>query len=274
MLDTKALAEVTAVIVKAHVDAALLPLLRRIDELEKREPMRGEPGQAGRDGVDGKNGADGKDGAAGRDGKDAEPVADEQIAAVVAAYLAANPPAAGKDGRDGIDGRDGKDGVSGRDGADGKDGAPGVKGTDGRDGISLAGAMIDREGNLIVTMSNGEHRQLGAVVGRDGRDGKDGSAGAAGMDGRDGVGFEDVTMIEDERGVVLRFIRGEVVKDFALPVVIDRGVYREGTFYLKGSGVTWGGSFWIAQEDTTDKPEISKAWRLAVKRGRDGKDAK
>jgi hypothetical protein len=53
----------------------------------------------------------------------------------------------------------------------------------------------------------------------------------------------------------------------------DMGVWGEGRSYLKGDGVTWGGSFWIAQDDTADKPEASaKSWRLAVKRGRDGKD--
>jgi collagen type III alpha len=56
-------------------------------------------------------------------------------------------------------------------------------------------------------------------------------------------------------------------------IVLDRGVWREGGF-KKGDGVSFGGSFFIAQEDTADKPETSKAWRLAVKRGRDGRDGK
>jgi hypothetical protein len=38
--------------------------------------------------------------------------------------------------------------------------------------------------------------------------------------------------------------------------------------------VSFGGSAFIAQRDTTDKPESSDAWRLAVKRGRDGKPGK
>jgi hypothetical protein len=63
------------------------------------------------------------------------------------------------------------------------------------------------------------------------------------------------------------------VRQYRLPIVRDLGVWREGT-YRKGDGVTWGGSFWIAQDETTDKPDGpgGKGWRLAVKKGRDGKD--
>lgn len=54
---------------------------------------------------------------------------------------------------------------------------------------------------------------------------------------------------------------------------IDRGVYRDAEKYLKGDGVTYSGSFWIAQVDEpADKPGVSAQWRLAVKKGRDGKD--
>lgn len=207
--------------VKDHVSSVLGPILRRLDELEKRQPLQGERGADGAPGKDGRDGVDGKDGVDGRDGKDAEPITDEQIAEAVARYLTANPPASGKDGRDG------KDGAPGR---DGKDGAPGEKGADGRDGLN----------------------------------GKDGAPG------RDGVGFDDLDLVESDEGVLLRFTRGDQVKSFRLPIVVDRGVWREGQ-YRKGDGVTWAGSFWIAQEDTTEKPDTGKGWRLAVKKGRDGK---
>lgn len=73
----------------------------------------------------------------------------------------------------------------------------------------------------------------------------------------------------------MRFARGEKVKEFkfSLPIVIDRGMWREGKFE-RGDGVTWGGSFFIAQRDTSAKPETSPDWRLAVKRGRDGVNGK
>lgn len=143
-------------------------------------------------------------------------------------------------------------------------------GAGGKDGVGLAGALIDRDGNLTLTMTDGSVKSLGQVMGRDGVDGKDGAAGAAGL------GFDDLDVEHDGgRTFTLRMRRGEQVKEFAftVPVVLDRGVFKDGTEYASGDGVTWGGSYWIAQAATTDKPGLSDAWRLAVKKGRDGKDA-
>lgn len=143
-----------------------------------------------------------------------------------------------------------------------------------KDGVGLAGSLIDRDGNLVVTLSDGSVTTLGPVVGKDGAPGKDGANGADGKDGRDGIGFDDMELVETEDGVFLRFTRGDIVKDFRLPIVIDRGVFKPGSAYRKGDGVTWGGSFWIAQCDTDEKPDTAKGWRLAVKKGRDGRDGK
>ncbi|MCQ4614804.1 collagen-like protein [Corynebacterium sp. CCUG 55013] len=76
----------------------------------------------GKDGKDGRNGADGKDGHDGRDGRDA--------------------PA----------GRDGKDG---RDGVAGKEGAPGTNGNNGKDGRGIASVKTDKDGKLVVTLTDG-----------------------------------------------------------------------------------------------------------------------
>jgi hypothetical protein len=109
--------------------------------------------------------------------------------------------------------------------------------------------------------------------GRDGRDGLPGLRGEPGTNGKDGLGFDDLAVDYDgERGFVLRFQRGAEVKEFGftLPLVLDRGVWRERA-YSKGDGVTWAGSFWIAQRDTEAKPDAGdSSWRLSVKRGRDG----
>lgn len=261
--------------VKDHVASVLGPILRRLDELEKRQPLQGERGKDGADGRDGRDGADGKDGAS---------VTIDDVAPLIAAEVAKSVSAipAPKDGKDGIDGKDGRDGADGKDGRDGSDGLPGAKGADGRDGtdgkdgsngrdgVGVAGAVIDRTGNLVLTLTDGSTRDLGVVIGKDGQPGKDGKDGAP---GRDGVGFDDLDLVETDEGVLLRFTRGDQVKSFRLPIVVDRGVWREGQ-YRKGDGVTWAGSFWIAQEDTTEKPETGKGWRLAVKKGRDGKDGK
>ncbi|WP_085043854.1 hypothetical protein [Ensifer aridi] len=129
--------------------------------------------------------------------------------------------------------------------------------------VSVAGALIDRTGSLVLTMSDGTTKDLGPIVGRDGDPGKD------------GLGFDDFDVSYDgEKTVTLKFTQGERVKEFAftMPVVIDRGVYRDGSQYKAGDGVTWGGSFWIAQKDTSAKPDAGDDWRLSVKRGRDGKN--
>ena len=288
--DVAALMKGMAPAIKNYVDQATAPLLERIQAQEReivhrkaRAPERGEPGEPGRDGKDG------------RDGRDADPVSEEQIAKAVAAYLAANPPPAGRDGVDGRDGADGKDadlealqahcadliaalpkpaaGKDGRDGVDGKDGDPGEKGADGidgrdgADGVGLAGAMIDRDGELNVTLTNGEVRKLGPVIGRDGTDGERGAAGFSLTD-------FDTDWRPEDKVLILRWDAGETSYSHELfvPYVRDMGVWGEGKSYLKGDGVTWAGSFWIAQDDTADRPDAGKSWRLAVKRGRDGKD--
>ncbi len=96
--------------------------------------------------------------------------------------------------------------------------------------------------------------------------------GPRGEPGRDGFGFDDLSVVETDKGWMIRFSKGTEVKEFRLPIVTDRGVFKDGTGYRRGDGVSFGGSWFIAQEDTTEKPETGKGWRLAVKRGRDGKD--
>lgn len=283
MFDGKAFGEQMVEVVRQYVANETATLLARIAELEKRQP---EPGKDGRDGADGR---DGKDGA---DGRDAEPVSDEQIAAAVERYLIDNPPAAGKDGANGKDGAPGADadmdvlkshcegliatlpkpenGKDGRDGIDGKDGEKGENGQDGKDGadgVGLAGAMIDRDGELNVTLTNGEVRKLGPVVGKDGRDGERGPEGFSLTD-------FDTDWRPEDKVLILSWDAGEhrYSHELFIPYLRDCGVWTEGANYLKGDGVTWGGSFWTAQDDTSEKPDGSKYWRLAVKKGRDGKD--
>lgn len=60
-----------------------------------------------------------------------------------------------------------------------------------------------------------------------------------------------------------------------MPVPLYRDLWMEGKAYEAGDMVTWGGSMWIAMKDTTAKPDLptaeSRAWKLCVKRGKDGK---
>jgi hypothetical protein len=153
-------------------------------------------------------------------------------------------------------------------------------GRDGRDGVGIVETLVTEDGNLAVTLSDGVVKMAGRVkgdAGRDGLPGRTGPAGKDGLDGMDGLGFDDVDAQPiSERAFEITFSRGERKKSFEIPLAgfIDRGVWADGGSYKKGDGVTWGGSFFIAQKDTTSKPETSPDWRLAVKRGRDGREGK
>lgn len=116
-------------------------------------------------------------------------------------------------------------------------------------------------------------------AGRDGRDGLPGRPGEKGLDGKDGRDGLSLENFSVEKIGARRFMlvlqhegaRKEVVINFD-GVVLDAGVFREEKDYEAGDGVTYGGSFWIAQKDSKgQRPGTSDAWRLAVKQGRDGK---
>ncbi len=186
----------------------------------------------------------------------------EEVALAVCALPA---PASGKDGRDAdmeevsrlID-----DGVKSAVAAlpVPKDGVP------GKDGLGLASALIDRDGALVVTLTDGSTKSLGPVVGKDGENGKDGEA----------FTLDDFDIIPlDERTIKMAFTKGEVMHSFelAIPALIYRNVWREGETYQRGDMVTWAGSIWHCDKgDCTTKPDGGD-FTLAVKRGRDGKDA-
>lgn len=52
------------------------------------------------------------------------------------------------------------------------------------------------------------------------------------------------------------------------------GVWQAAQAYSRGALVTYDGSMWHANQSTNEQPGKSKAWTLAVKAGRDGKEAK
>jgi hypothetical protein len=114
-----------------------------------------------------------------------------------------------------------------------------------------------------------------------------GPPGKDGKDGVDGMGWDDLVVDSDgERTFTVKLVRGERVKDagsFTVPFMIYRGVFQEGRSYKKGDMLTWAGSLWLVNEDMDfatstgqfAKPdELSKAWTLCVKKGRDGRDGK
>jgi hypothetical protein len=187
----------------------------------------------------------------------------------------------GKDGHDGIDGKDGHDGIDGKDGADGRDGKDGIDGKDGADGRDAL------EVDILDTIDPQKAYPRGTVAAYRGglikatrRTGPIGeSLSAAGWRViLRGVAQTEVVPSDDLRtlGIRLTHTDGEVVEQtLRSPSLLYRGVFREGDQYDGGDAVTFGGSLWVALRATTTKPgDGSPDWRLAVKKGRDGRDAK
>lgn len=150
-----------------------------------------------------------------------------------------------------------------------------------KDGTGLAGAIVDRDGNLVITLTDGKAVNLGQVVGRDADREEIARMVAAAVaaipkprDGKDGFDLRHFDVVAtDDRTVEMSFedeggIRHTYELEF--PVMIYRGVYAEGRDYRRGDCITWGGSTWHADKATTGKPDCGD-WSLAVKRGRDGK---
>lgn len=227
--------------VKTHVGAALAPVLARLNELGAA--LKAIP--AGKDGAPGERGQNGERGEKGMDGA---------------------PGAAGERGQDGAPGPQGPQGSAGDRGADGQPGAPGI------DGKSMTPADVEALlAPLVSKWALDFERRAQDVF----------SAAIERMpkakDGADGLSVDDMTLTDDGDGnVTFAFARGDLRKEFAirLPRFKDAGVYQPAGVYRKGDGVTWGGSFAIAQVDNPEgKPGESNDWRIAVKRGRDGKDA-
>lgn len=97
-------------------------------------------------------------------------------------------------------------------------------------------------------------------------------------DGKDALEVKDFDIVlgDDMRTLTVSLKAGEQVvqKSIKIPAIIDRGVHSDEKEYSHGDGVTYAGSFWICQKDRPQgKPSSSEDWRLAVKKGRDGKES-
>jgi len=95
-----------------------------------------------------------------------------------------------------------------------------------------------------------------------------------GPPGPPGLGFDDYRVTYDgERTIVHTWTAGERTASHpvTIPALIYRGVYVDGKTYGPGDFVTFDGSLWHCNADTTIRPGTgAPAWTLAVKRGRDG----
>lgn len=195
------------------------------------------------------------------------PVISEEVERATAPLLSRIAELEARKPEQGPPGEHGEKGDAGERGSDGSNGADGANGADGQDGAGIADLLRDHEGNLVASFTDGRLKNLGPIQGQDGKD------------GRDGLGFDDmdVAVLDDDRTIELSFRRGDDEKAFTLkwPTVIYRDVFKAGETYQPGDAVTWAGSLWIAEKETDAKPETADSgWKLAVKRGRDGKDVK
>jgi hypothetical protein len=244
VFDGEAFGQQMVEIVRGYVEAELAPvkadneaLRERIAALEARAlPEKGEPGERGKDGDPGPPGE----------------VDMEAVKALVVAAVADLPPA-----------ERGEKGEAGNDGLPGEKGVDGLPGADGRDGIGLADALKDADGNLVLVMADGRTKNLGRIDGRDGEPGKDGITPE----------FIDAEFVG--RTLRLSFNAGGETKavEFKLAVPEYLGAFKDGQDYEPGDFVSWGGALWHCDKATTAKPGTDD-WTLAVKKGRDGKDAK
>lgn len=151
-----------------------------------------------------------------------------------------------------------------------------------KDGIGMAGMLIDRDGKLKATMTDGTLHDLGTVVGRDAdmealksHLGDLVAAIPVPENGKNGFELDDFDIERiDERTLKFKFERGNELHTFELefPVMIYRGVYQDGKDYTRGDVVTWAGSLWHCERAATSKPDSGEDWKLIVKRGRDGKN--
>lgn len=135
--------------------------------------------------------------------------AEQTIADMVAKAVAAIPLPVAEKGAPGIDGKDGQDG------ANGADGAPGPAGR------GIAKLLIDVNGHLVATFTDGSTDDIGKVVGADGKDGADGRDGDPGERGAEGAAGQDGKSVDADD--VADLIRAEVAKA-GLPDMVERAV--------------------------------------------------
>lgn len=150
-----------------------------------------------------------------------------------------------------------------------------------KDGIGVAGAIIDRENNLVLTLTNGEAKNLGLVVGKDADmealerriDEKFASIPVP-KDGKDAFALEDfdAELMDDKRTVLLSFSSKDGLDykiELGFPAMIYRGIYSPEKEYMCGDTVTWGGHLWHCDIDKNNEKPSGEGWTMAVKKGRD-----
>lgn len=221
----------------------LVQLNERIEELEARQPEKGEKGDPGQDAPPVEI--------------DVAEVVKELLATdgikqivgmEVAAYMAENPPPAGKDGRDGVKGDPGEPGKS----------------------VTLDDVSVFLEAAVAKHVLDFERRaseKLDRAIERI----------PAPKDGRDGVDLTELSLDYDgERTVTVKGRTGTVTK--RVPVPLWRGYWSPGVVAEKCDILTHNGTAYIAVVDNPKcEPGVGKydhEWKVFARKGRDGKDGR
>lgn len=108
-------------------------------------------------------------------------------------------------------------------GEKGDRGERGDAGKDGQNGVGLAAALIDKNGELVVTLSDGGVQKLGVVVGAEGKlgekgeRGEKGEAGERGADGADGRHGADGKDGKDADPEFIRQLVADAVAEIPAP---------------------------------------------------------
>ncbi len=201
-------------------------LVKRVEAIEARVPEKGDKGDPGND-ADPIDAADVARACAAL--PEIRTVIDLCVAEAVQEYMRANPPARGE------------------------------KGEKGDSGVGLTGMLINRNGSLVATMSDGRVHDLGCVQ------------------GKDALAVDDLAATFDvERGIVLTLGAGERKKELAVKVPVLRhiGFWQSGMVADAGNTTTHNGSLWIATRATRQEPGYqSTDWTLAARKGADGQHA-
>lgn len=235
-------------------------LLRDRDSFKGEQGERGFPGKDGKDGRHGKDGLDGKNG---KDGKDGIP---------------GEKGERGLPGRDGRDGKDGKDGIDGRDGKDGKDGAPGEKGDRGEKGF-ISAVEPWRQRDYVA----GELATNGGATWQARRNTSDEPNYLSNSWEQLTNGIADVQwegnkcihVLANGEKRISGDLKGEKGDSGDTPYIT--GPYDAERAYAQHEGVQQDGSLWYPAEGKSGhlgKPGKCADWKLAVARGKTGRDGK
>lgn len=142
--------------------------------------------------------------------------------------------------------------------------------------VSIAGALIDRDGHLVLTFTDGETKDVGKVEGGIGPQGIPGKAGSNGT-------IDNIKVLQDPenpRSVRLLYKdSGQPIEggELYFPAQVYQGVFSIAKTYELGDVVTWAGSLWHAKghvvgvKPDEHMPDSKRMWQLIVKRGSEGK---